>query len=130
MMAKDLRDSNKPKISSEKLAIFQLVDGKIGEISLVKGTLYVHFQTDDEKDLTLVFTNVAGVEMFNIQNAELSKWTISLSDPFIERARKLSEKHTEELVCYAFWSPWLEEPLMRILASDFEIKTSVGEVNR
>jgi hypothetical protein len=122
-MTQDLKDSKEPRISSEKLASLQLVNGQIGEISLVKGTLYVHFQTDDEKDLTLVFTDVAGVEMFNIQNAELSKWTVSLNDPFIERARKLSEKHTEELVCYAFWSPWLEKPLMRILASDFEIKT-------
>ncbi|WP_193195514.1 hypothetical protein [Nostoc sp. MG11] len=122
-MTQDLKDSKEPRILSEKLANLQLVDGQIGEISLVNGTLSVHFQTDDAKDLMLVFTNVAGVEMFNIQNAELSKWTISLNDPFIERARKLSEKHTEGLVCYAFWSPWLEEPLMRVLASDFEIKT-------
>ncbi|MHC0061732.1 hypothetical protein ACWATR_02255 [Nostoc sp. UIC 10890] len=122
-MTKDLRDSKEPRILSEKFASLELVDGKISEISLVNGTLYVHFQTDDEKQLTLVFTDVAGVEMFNIQNAELSKWTVSLNDPFIERARKLSEKHTEKLVCYGFWSPWLEEPLMRILASDFEINT-------
>lgn len=120
---KDLIDSKDSIKSSEKSAIFQLVDGRIGEISLVKGTLYVHFETDDEKDLTLVFTDVVGVEMFNIQNTELSKWTVSLNDPFIERARKLSEKHTEDLVCYAFWSPWLKEPMMRILASNFEIKT-------
>ncbi|MDZ7991376.1 MAG: hypothetical protein RM022_026340 [Nostoc sp. EfeVER01] len=122
-MMKDLIDSKDSIKSSEKSAIFQLVDGRIGEISLVKGTLYVHFETDDEKDLTLVFTDVVGVEMFNIQNTELSKWTVSLNDPFIERARKLSEKHTEDLVCYAFWSPWLKEPMMRILASNFEIKT-------
>ncbi|RUR72887.1 hypothetical protein PCC6912_60290 [Chlorogloeopsis fritschii PCC 6912] len=122
-MTKDLRDSKEPRISSETLTNFQLVDGQIGEISLVNGTLYVHFQTDDEKDLILVFTDVAGVEMFNIQNAELSKCTVHLNDPFIERATKLSEKHTEKLVCYAFWSPWLEEPLMRILARDFEIQT-------
>jgi hypothetical protein len=122
-MTKDLRDSKEPRISSETLTNFQLVDGQIGEISLVHGTLYVHFQTDDEKDLILVFTDVAGVEMFNIQNAELSKCTVHLNDPFIERATKLSEKHTEKLVCYAFWSPWLEEPLMRILARDFEIQT-------
>ncbi|MDM9380381.1 hypothetical protein QUB80_06650 [Chlorogloeopsis sp. ULAP01] len=122
-MTKDLKESKESRISSETLTNFQLVDGQIGEISLVNGTLYVHFQTDDEKDLTLVFTDVAGVEMFNIQNAELSKCTVNLNDPFIERATKLSEKHTEKLVCYAFWSPWLEEPLMRILASDFEIKT-------
>jgi hypothetical protein len=122
-MTKDLRDSKEPRISSETLTNFQLVDGQIGEISLIHGTLYVHFQTDDEKDLILVFTDVAGVEMFNIQNAELSKCTVHLNDPFIERATKLSEKHTEKLVCYAFWSPWLEEPLMRILARDFEIQT-------
>ncbi|MBF2007360.1 MAG: hypothetical protein IGS49_18335 [Chlorogloeopsis fritschii C42_A2020_084] len=122
-MTKDLRDSKEPRISSETLTNFQLVDGQIGEISLVHGTLYVHFQTDDEKDLILVFTDVAGVEMFNIQNAELSKCTVHLNDPFIERATKLSEKHTEKLVCYAFWSPWLEEPLMRILARDFDIQT-------
>jgi hypothetical protein len=122
-MTKDLRDSKEPRISSETLTNFQLVDGQIGEISLVHGTLYVHFQTDDEKDLILVFKDVAGVEMFNIQNAELSKCTVHLNDPFIERATKLSEKHTEKLVCYAFWSPWLEEPLMRILARDFEIQT-------
>jgi hypothetical protein len=122
-MTKDLRGSKHARISSEKLASLQLVDGQIGEISLVNNQLSVRFQTDDEKDLTLVFTDVAGVEMFNIQTAELSKWTVSLNDPFIERASKLSEKHTEGLVCYAFYSPWLEEPLMRVLASDFEIKT-------
>ncbi|RCJ26490.1 hypothetical protein A6S26_13870 [Nostoc sp. ATCC 43529] len=122
-MINDLINSKKSKFSSEKLISFQLIDGKIGEISLVNGKLYLSFQTDDEKDLTLVFRDVAGVEMFNIQNAELSKWTVSLNDPFTERAKKLSEKHTEKLVCYAFWSPWLEEPVMRILASDFEIKT-------
>ncbi|MBD2616202.1 hypothetical protein H6G94_34000 [Nostoc punctiforme FACHB-252] len=121
-MTKDLTNSKKQRILSETLASFQLVDGKIGEISLVNGTLYVHFKTDDEKDLTLVFKDVAGVEMFNIQNAELNKWTVSFNDPFRERVRKLSEKHTENLVCYAFWSPWLQEPLMRILASDFQIK--------
>ncbi|PHJ60592.1 hypothetical protein VF14_10250 [Nostoc linckia z18] len=121
-MTTDLTNSKKQRILSETLASFQLVDGKIGEISLVNGTLYVHFQTDDEKDLLLVFKDVAGVEMFNIQNAELNKWTVSFNDPFRERVRKLSEKHTENLVCYAFWSPWLEEPLMRILASDFQIK--------
>jgi hypothetical protein len=121
-MTTDLANSKKQRILSETLASFQLVDGKIGEISLVNGTLYVHFQTDDEKDLTLVFKDVAGVEIFNIQNAELNKWTVSFNDPFRERVRKLSEKHTENLVCYAFWSPWLEEPLMRILASDFQIK--------
>ncbi|MDZ8189345.1 MAG: hypothetical protein RMX96_31475 [Nostoc sp. ChiSLP02] len=116
-------NSQETKIASEKLESFHLTDGQIGEISLINGTLYVRFQTDDEKDLTLVFKDVAGVEMFNIQNVEVSKWTVSLNDPFIERSRKLSEKHTENLVCYAFWSPWLEEPLMRILAGDFEIKS-------
>lgn len=122
-MMNDLINSKKPKVSSSNLDSLPLVDGKIGEISLVNGKLYVHFQTDDEKELTLVFTDVAGVEMFNIQNAELSQWTVSLNDPFIERASKLSEKHAQGLVCYAFWSPWLEEPLMRILARDFELKT-------
>ena len=101
---------------------FRFADGHVLTWSVNTEEVRVHFTNWQEALFTLVFRDVVGIEALSIEGEDLSHGTADSTDPFIERACRVARDDTEGFLCFAFWSAWADEPLMRIVARNFSIE--------
>ena|SRR5258705_13665549 len=104
----------------EDFAKIPLSDAQILELYFVKD-LCVRLKDWEERIFTLVFEDVAGMECFGIVGEDLSHGTVDSTDPLIERASLASEERVEGLWCFALWSAWSENRVIRIVARSFKV---------
>ena len=104
----------------EGFAKIPLSDAQILELSFDKD-LCVRLKDWEERIFTLVFEDVVGMEFFGIVGEDLSHGTVDSTDPLIERASLASEEPVEGLLCFALWSAWSENRVVRIVARNFKV---------
>lgn len=97
-------------------AKIRLNDGYITNLVIVDNEVRVTIRNWREGSEVLVFQNVIGLEAFSIANTELSHGTETSNDSLLERSCLIGEEQLPEFRCYAFFSPWSECPILKVVA--------------
>jgi hypothetical protein len=101
---------------TEKLAQFNLADGKITRLNLSDNNLYIYYSNWEEEKYFLLFNDVIGMQIFDIIGIDLSHVTVDLTDDFIRQSCENSDSVKDEFYCFSFWSAWSDFPIARIIA--------------
>jgi hypothetical protein len=99
-----------------------LADGTITKLCLGDGDLRIFFCNWREEEQVFLFQEVLGVEAFGATNVDLSHGTVAQQDPFLERSCALAEESPDAFRCFAFFSAWSEDPILKIVARSFSIQ--------
>lgn len=105
-----------------KFASLELSDGQVLGVSLSDTELRVLCMDWREAEFTLIFHDVVGIEELGIIGEDLSHGSVDSTDPFIGRACRAAREDAEGFWCFALWSAWSGEPLMRVVARSFELE--------
>lgn len=103
-------------------AQIRFADGEVIRLFTEVGEIGVQYKDWQEQQFRLIFADVVGYEVFSIEGEELSHGTASLDDPFIERACLIAREDPQGLCCFALWSAWTNEVLMRIVARSYRVE--------
>lgn len=69
----------------------------------------------------MAFVDVLAVENLNIEEEELDRVEVRDEDPYIERIRYLVNKPNAVANVYMFFTPWNDEPRLRVVAGDCNV---------
>jgi hypothetical protein len=72
----------------------------------------------------LTFVDVLAVENLNVEGEDLDRFEIRSSDPYIDRVRSLVDEPNAIVNIYLFFTPWKDEPRLRIVARDCEVSSA------
>ena len=81
----------------------------------------VVFKDWQEKLWELSFDNAIGVENLNVEGEELDGVVEEPPDEFVARARRIAKEPDASMTCYAFRSPWHDEPMLRVVAAGCQV---------
>jgi len=106
----------------QEFAKLPFADGKVLRLSLDGGEICAHCLDWQNRAFCVRFSDVIGYEVFSIEGEDLSHGTVNSTDPFIKRASKVAQDDEEGLWCFAVWSAWSDEALMRVVARGFRVE--------
>jgi len=104
---------------AEDFATVPLADAQVLELSLTED-LCIRLKDWKEKEFTLIFEGVVGLELFGVVGEDLSHGTVDSTDPLIQRASLAIEEPVGGLWCFALWSAWSNKRVIRIVARDYK----------
>ena len=79
-----------------------------------------------EKRWKLVFTNVLAVENINIEGEDLDRVVVAIDNDFVRRVRAIIKEPDADAMLYCFYTPWSEEPRLRVLAGSCRVESLEG----
>lgn len=105
----------------ESFAALPFADSQVLDLASTVGELAVTCTDWQEQVFVITFTEVIGYEGFGIEGEDLSHGTVSASDPLIARASHVAHVDPHGLWCFAFWSAWHDQALLRVVARQYHV---------
>lgn len=99
----------------------KLADAQIVELLANNDQLTLTLKTWDEKKQTLRFNEVVAFEVNGAVGSELSHATDDGFKEYVAESLARIEAESSATRCYALFSSWSEHPLVRIVASGFDV---------
>jgi len=99
-------------------------DGTITKLCVVDADVQLHLRNWRDQMETVTFRDVIGLEAYSIVNADLSHATETESDPLLERCCAVGQEQMTEFRCYAFFSVWSEQPILKVVARSFAVENT------
>jgi hypothetical protein len=104
----------------EDLAI---ADGTIQLVQSSNKNTTVVLTDWQEKRWKLVFHNVLALENFNIEDEDLDRVAVAIDNDFVRRVRSIVKEPDAEVMLYCFFTPWSDEPRLRVLAEGCRVES-------
>lgn len=99
-----------------------IADGKVESVQtsmMVTDVIFVDWQ---EIKWRLRFNDVLAIENLNIEGEELDRLEVLPNDAYVERVRGLVDEPDASVNLYGFFTPWKDEPRLRIIAGSCNVQ--------
>ena len=101
---------------------YEFSDSTIISVCLVNNSASVLFKNWREETCILEFPDHIGIEAFSPEGAEVSHGTIERENSLKSKSCSYSETPPEEVNCYVLWSAWNDDPILRVVSKNFQVR--------
>jgi len=105
-----------------KLQDIAFADGQVESVRTSSAVAEIVFADWRNAKWKLTFVEVLAVENANIEGDELDRLEVRSDDPYIQRIRLLVDEPDASVNMYLLFTPWKEEPRLRVVASDCRVE--------
>jgi hypothetical protein len=102
-----------------------IADGRVESVRTSTADAEIIFSDWQEAKWRLTFVDVLAIENLNIEGEELDRVEVRNDDVYIERIRRLVDEPDAIVNIYMFFTPWKDEPRLRVVARDCNVKSDV-----
>ncbi|MCA8985129.1 MAG: hypothetical protein KDA76_15320 [Planctomycetaceae bacterium] len=110
-----------------KLQDIAIADGKIESVRTSITEAEINFVDWREAKWSFTFVDVLAVENLNVEGEELDRLEVRKDDPYIERVRAIVDEPNATVNVYLFFTPWKDEPRLRVVAKDCNVNSAKEE---
>ncbi|MEM4725229.1 MAG: hypothetical protein QXP01_09475 [Candidatus Hadarchaeum sp.] len=108
-------------------ATVRVDDARIVKLMLEGATLCLWIRGWQGDKVLIEFTDVIGIEGFEITDVDLGRVHESTTDPLIEKSCSFAGELRDGFNCYSFLSAWNDQPLLKVVAKSWKIRDALTQ---